>query len=82
MLTYLASPGRGISMLKIKNLNKRTMKERVKFPLDLSKFIDPLEEEELEDKNPSENSNRGIRDRMRDIQMITEDEEEKKESGD
>ena len=81
MLTYLASPGRVISMLKIKNLNKKTMKERVKFPLDLSKFIDHPRRR-VRRLNPSENSNRGVRDRMRDIQMITEDEEEKKKSGD
>ena len=81
MLKYLASPGRAISILKIKNLNKRTMKERVKFPLDLSKFID-LPRRRVRRLNPSENSNRGVRDRTRDIQMITEDEEEKKESGD
>ena len=57
------------------------MKERVKFPLDLSKFID-TPRRRVRRLNPSENSNRGVRDRMRDIQMITEDEEEKKESGD
>ena len=57
------------------------MKEKVKFPLDLSKFIDPPRRR-VRRLNPSENSNRGVRDRMRDIQMITEDEEEKKESGD
>ena len=51
------------------------MKERVKFPLDLSKFIDPPRRR-VRRLNPSESSNRGVRDRMRDIQMITEDEEE------
>ena len=53
------------------------MKERVKFPLDLWKFID-LPRRRVRRLNPSEHLNRGVRDRMRDIKMIIEDEEEKK----
>ena len=53
------------------------MKERVKFPLDLRKIID-LPRRRVRRLNSSENSNRGVRDRMRDIKIILVDDEEKK----
>ena len=53
----------------------------MKFPVDLSDFVDQPRRR-VRRLDPSEDIIRSVRDRARDIQMIDDEEEEKKESND
>ena len=68
-----------MQMLKVKSLNKRIFKERMKFPTDLSIFANPPRRR-VRRLVPSEGTSLIRIHRAEDVQMSQEDEEEKHNS--
>ena len=73
-LKLIAINGRALWMLKSKAVGNRQMKERIKFPVDLSKFVNQpsLRSRRL---NPALYQNRALNQRNRDAQMSDIEEE-------
>ena len=65
-----------MQMIKVKSLNKRILKERMKFPTDLSIFAKPPRRR-VRKFVPSEGTSLIRIHRAEDVQMSQEDEEEK-----